>query len=146
MSPEAVFSACNLVVLPGWALLVLAPGWAWTRRIVGSCAITLLLCAVYLVLVLRYLPGAEGGFGSLAEVSRLFSDAHVLLAGWVHYLAFDLFVGSWEVGDARRLGIPHLLVVPCLALTFLLGPIGLLLYFVIRWSLRRGAPVVPERA
>ena len=59
---------------------------------------------------------------------RLFGDEALLLAGWVHYLAFDLFVGSWEVRDAQRLGIPHLLVVPCLVLTFLFGPVGLLLY------------------
>lgn len=70
---------------------------------------------------------------------RLFEDPYLLLAGWVHYLAFDLFIGSWEVRDAQRLRLPRLLVVPCLLLTFLFGPAGLLLYFTIRWvRTRRG--------
>ena len=47
----------------------------------------------------------------------------------MHYLAFDLFIGSWEVRDARRHGVPHVLVIPCLLMTFLLGPIGLLAYW-----------------
>lgn len=56
----------------------------------------------------------------------------MLLAGWVHYLAFDLFVGTWEVQDAVKNSVSHLLVIPCLLLTFLFGPIGLLSYFAVR--------------
>ncbi len=59
--------------------------------------------------------------------ARLFENPYLLLAGWVHFLAFDLLVGAWEVRDARRVGITHLLVVPCLLLTFMAGPVGLLL-------------------
>jgi hypothetical protein len=62
----------------------------------------------------------------------LFSQPWLLLAGWIHYLAFDLFVGSWEVRDARDRGIPHLAVVPCLTLTFLFGTAGWLLYAMVR--------------
>jgi hypothetical protein len=72
-------------------------------------------------------------------VSRLFANRHLLLAGWVHYLAFDLFVGAGEVRDARRHALSHLLVVPCLALTFLLGPAGLLLYYAVRSTAGRPA-------
>jgi hypothetical protein len=78
------------------------------------------------------LPGSEGGFSSLSGVSTLFDNPWGLLAGWTHYLAFDLFIGGWEVRDAQRRGIPHLLVVPALVLTFFLGPSGLLLYLAIR--------------
>ena len=52
--------------------------------------------------------------------------------GWIHYLAFDLFVGAWEVRDAQARGIHHLLVIPCLFLTLMAGPGGLLLYWAIR--------------
>jgi hypothetical protein len=62
----------------------------------------------------------------------LFENRWALLAGWTHYLAFDLFVGTWEVRDARASGIPHLLVLPCLGLTFLFGPAGWLLYMALR--------------
>ena len=69
----------------------------------------------------------------------------LLLAGWIHYLAFDLFVGSWEVRDAQERGIPHLAVVPCLLLTFMFGPAGWFLYNLVRAKYgdrvhTRGAP------
>ncbi len=137
MSPETLFSICGTAVLPGWLLLIVAPRWNWTKLLINSCLLPLLLAVVYLFLIVTHFGQTEGGFGSLADVSKLFQNPHVLLAGWIHYLAFDLFVGGWEVRDAERLGINHLLVVPCLILTFLLGPIGLLLYFILRWTLRR---------
>ncbi|MDQ3253526.1 MAG: ABA4-like family protein [Acidobacteriota bacterium] len=137
MSPETLFSICNTAVLPGWLLLVVAPRWKWTKIIINSCLMPLLLAVVYLFLIVAHFGQTEGGFGSLADVAKLFQNPHILLAGWIHYLAFDLFVGSWEVRDAERHRINHLLVIPCLILTFLLGPIGLLLYFILRWTLRQ---------
>ncbi len=117
------------------ALLVLAPRWAGTRRVVLSGALPLVLAATYAVLIAsHYLSphDGEGGFGSLAEVRQLFRDPWALLAGWVHYLCFDLSIGIWESRDARQRGVPHLLLVPCLLLTFLVGPVGLLLYALLR--------------
>jgi hypothetical protein len=73
----------------------------------------------------------------LQQVAALFSVPAALLAGWIHYLAFDLFIGSWEVRDSQRLKISHWLVVPCLVLTFLFGPIGLALYLLLRAGLRK---------
>lgn len=73
-----------------------------------------------------------GGFSSLSSVALLFQNRGMLLAGWVHYLAFDLFVGSWEVRDSRAAEIRHYLIVPCLLLTFLFGPAGWVLYLLIR--------------
>ena len=136
MSADALFSFCNTLVLPGWLLLLLAPRWKWSARVISACILPLVLALVYLYLVVAYFGKAEGGFGSLAQVMQLFQNPHLVLAGWIHYLAFDLFVGSWEVRDAQRLRIHHLWVVPCLILTFLFGPIGLLLYFVLRATLR----------
>jgi hypothetical protein len=104
---------------------------ALTEKIT-SVIIPALLALVYGYIILADLPGAEGGFGSLADIYLLFGTPWLLLAAWIHYLAFDLFIGSWEVRDSRRLGISHFLVIPCLFLTFLLGPIGLLCYLVIR--------------
>ena len=136
MSLETVFTACNLLAMLGWVLLVLAPRRAAVRLVCGV-VIPALLAVVYLALVLRHFGSSDGGFGSLALVARLFENPAMLLAGWVHYLVFDLFIGAWQTRDAARHGIPHVLVVPCLVLTFLLGPIGLLLYLALRtWTTR----------
>lgn len=137
MSPEQLFSLCGFLVLPGWLLLVFLPRWKWTARLVCPVIIPLVIALLYLWLVATTFGRTPGGFGSLAEVALLFQNPRALLAGWIHYLAFDLFIGSWEVRDAQRLRIHHLLVVPCLVLTFLFGPLGLLLYFVLRATLRR---------
>jgi ABA4-like protein len=112
MDPDRLFSICGAAVVPGWLLLVVAPRWRPTRLLIRSGLLSLMLAVVYLALVLRYFPGAAGGFGSLAEVARLFQSRPLLLAGWIHYLAFDLFVGAWETTDAEARGVPHLLVVP----------------------------------
>ncbi|MCY0154483.1 ABA4-like family protein [Hoeflea alexandrii] len=107
----------------------------------ASLVIPVILSLAYAALILANWSGAEGGFGSLSDVMLLFTDPAIALAGWLHYLAFDLFVGAWEVRTARREAIPHLLVLPCLALTFLFGPIGLLLFLALR--LARGRFALP---
>ena len=132
MSPENLFLLCNGLALIGWILLIFLPQKQIVPRMITSVIIPSLLAPIYGFLLLTDLPGAEGGFGSLADIYLLFGNPYLLLAAWIHYIAFDLFVGSWEVRDSRRLGISHFLVVPCLLLTFLLGPIGLLCYLVIR--------------
>lgn len=131
MTDERLFSILNLVALAGWLPLVFLPGRRWAREVV-PIAVPAVLAVAYVVLIAIALPGGDGGFSTLASVAALFEDPRALLAGWTHYLAFDLFVGGWEVRDARRHGVPHLLVVPALALTFLLGPGGLLLYLAVR--------------
>lgn len=136
MSAEKLFSICNGAALIGWVLLIFLPRWRWTSRIVLSGILPLLLAVVYLVLIVTTFGKAEGGFGSLADVGKLFRNDWVLLAGWVHYLVFDLFVGSWETRDAQRLGVSHWLVIPCLILTFMLGPIGFLAYHLVRLKAR----------
>ena len=96
---------------------------------------------IYTGLVLAFWTRGDGGFGSLDEVARLFETRELLLAGWLHYLAFDLFVGAWEVRRARAAAIPFPLVVPCLALTFLFGPAGLLAFLMLLaafWAARPG--------
>jgi len=135
MTPDFVFTVCSLGVMPAWLLLAVAPGWVWTQRLVHALWIPLLLGLVYLTTFLTSPPMPEGGdFGSLAGVMILFTSPHGVLAGWVHYLVFDLFVGAWEVRDARRRGIPHAFVLPCIFFTLMLGPIGLLLYLALRWA------------
>lgn len=137
MAPETLFTVANGLAACGWLLLIFAPRKRWSRALIAPVVIPLLLAIAYTVLAARYFAGAEGGFSSLADVALLFENPWILLAGWIHYLAFDLFVGAWEVRDAEANRIPHLAVVPCLILTFLLGPAGLLLFLIIRAAVRR---------
>lgn len=132
MSAEQVFSIAGMVAMVGWLVLAVGGRRPWAAGLVSGVAIPLILGVLYAGLLAANWGGSEGGFGSLAEVATLFSNDWVLLAGWIHYLAFDLFIGSWEVRDAARHAVPHLLVIPCLVLTFLFGPVGLLLYFGLR--------------
>lgn len=131
MTPERLFSMLNALALVGWLLLVFLPRARWTGTVV-PVVVPALLAVAYIALIATSLPWSGGGFSSLAGVETLFRNPWVLLAGWTHYLAFDLFVGGWEIRDARERGVPHLLVVPALVLTFLFGPAGWLLYLAIR--------------
>ena len=131
---ETIFSSCGALAMLGWAGLVLLPKFPLVVDVAARLVIPALIGVVYLVLMVGNASQtpADGGFGSLAQVKALFSVEALLLGGWVHYLAFDLFVGAWEVRDAQRRGVHHLLVIPCLLATFMAGPAGLVLYLVLR--------------
>ena len=146
MTADQLFSVLNLMTLAAWLPLVFLPRLRWTRTRL-PVVMPLLLAAIYVVLVAATLARSEGGFSSLTGVRTLFDNPWVLLAGWTHYLAFDLFIGGWEARDAERRGIPHVLIVPALVLTFLLGPAGLLLYLTIRrFAPGQEAPNLPAAA
>ena len=131
MSAEHIFSLLNLMTMAAWLPLVFLPRARWATML-GPVVVPSILAVIYVALVVTTLTQGGGGFSSLASVRTLFDNDWGLLAGWTHYLAFDLFVGGWEVRDARQRGIRHLLVIPALLLTFLFGPGGFLLYLAIR--------------
>jgi hypothetical protein len=122
-----------MIAMLAWLILIIAPHWKYTERIVQLGVIPLLLAIIYTYLIAFNIGSSEGGFDSLESVGKLFQNPYLLLAGWIHYLAFDLWVGSWEVGDARKNKIPHFLIIPCLVFTFFFGPVGLLMYILVRW-------------
>lgn len=135
---EQIFSVCGILAMLGWSGLVFLPHVDLLVRIIARLVIPSLIAVVYVWLMATHIGLAppEGGFDSLASVSALFTVDALLLAGWIHYLAFDLFVGSWEVENARAERVPHILVLPCLLGTFMAGPAGLALYLLIRQGVR----------
>lgn len=144
MTAEQLFRISNLLAVAGWLILICGGRVRRVSSLLTGVIVPLMFAVLYTGLILTHWSERAGGFGTLAEVHALFSNDWLLLAGWVHYLAFDLFVGSWQVRDARQRGVPYLLVVPCLIVTFLFGPIGFLLYCLVRLpKLTRGdgAPV-----
>jgi hypothetical protein len=134
MTPEQIFSFANPVAAVSWLLLMAMPRRPWVTGTLTRLVVPGLFAVAYTVIAAAAFAGSDGGFSSLDGVARLFDNRWLLLAGWLHYLAFDLLVGSWEVVDAQGRGVPHLLVVPCLLLTFRFGPAGWLLDMVVsRW-------------
>jgi hypothetical protein len=140
MTPELIFSFANWLALAGWVALVLLPKRRWVTDVWCAWVLPGALAAAYTVIAAVSWGSSEGGFSSLSAVAQLFDSDWLLLAGWIHYLAFDLFVGSWVARDACRRGIRHVWVVPSLVLTFLFGPAGWLSYLGVRAALASSPP------
>ena len=129
VDPAALFEIANVLALAGWAALVLGilANRAWLRVGVAGRTVPIILAVLYAALVAVAWPSSEGGYDSLGAVARLFDDPRMLLAGWVHYLAFDLLVGGWIASEVDRRGLTRWLLLPALPMTFLFGPVGLLI-------------------
>ena len=134
MSLETIFSLCSALAMMGWLGLVFAPKFDLTRRSYPSVVAPVMLGLVYAYLMISFQgeAPAEGGFGTLEAVKALFGVDALLLAGWIHYLAFDLFVGAWIVRDSQAHQINHVLILLCLFFTLMAGPLGLLMYLGLR--------------
>jgi hypothetical protein len=138
--PALAFGFANNFGLIAWAALLLSLFVPKVRRFVWPMtqfAIPAAWAALYIVLLAQGLPDAQGGFDSIEGVRSLFANDSALAAGWLHYLAFDLFVGTWIARDSVERGVHALLVAPCLVLTLLVGPAGFLLYFILRLAFGR---------
>ena len=133
MSPDSVFQTCSTIAMVGWlVLIIISPFWSGFDKFLIGIVITL-FAIVYAWLIFQvFRPEDFEKFGSLNGVMELFTNKTAVTAGWVHYLAFDLLTGIWIKKNAQKYGIPHLILIPCLLFTFMLGPIGLLLYLIIR--------------
>lgn len=148
MTYDFLFTASNTLAITGWVLLLFLPKWIWTQRLISAVIIPVLLGGIYLYLFMAHRATVQGSFQSLEELQILMENPGFLIAGWVHWLSFDLFIGAWQVRDADRLGIQHWHIIPCLIFTGLYGPLGLLIYFTIRFvmtgSLLVGRPKEDE--
>lgn len=136
MGVDKLFALASAAALIGWLALALAPVQRSAMVLVARLAAAI-LCAAYAVFLVTGLVSGGGwpdgaSFSSLAGVRLLLASPQALLAGWVHYLAFDLFIGSWQAENAPASGVPHALLFVCLALTLLAGPVGLLLFLLIK--------------
>lgn len=136
MNWDTLFSLASSTAMLGWAILILAPRRIAVLGLTVRHAIPLALSALYTVLVLGHFAAAGGGYGSIAEVRALFASDPVLLAGWTHYLAFDLLVGVLVADRMDRIGLHRLIQAPILALVFLFGPVGFLLALIAEAAMR----------
>lgn len=143
MNLELIFSLVNSAALVCWIVLFVFYQKRWIYRALFSFVLPG-LALVYLYFILKGISGDDpGGFDTLANVKLLFTKDEAVLAGWIHYLVFDLFVGMWICHDSKGRGINRWVVIPCLLLTFILGPTGLLLYLIIRMIYLKKFPQEP---
>ena len=132
-SSELVFKICSTLVLPQWLLMIFLPKWHITKWLVRSRLIPVLLAVIYGFYIIPQLsPGLMQSFGTLEGVKSLFTKDQAVLAGWIHYLAFDLFIGGWMFQNSQGRHVPHYMLIPAFILTFMLGPLGLLFYVIVR--------------
>jgi hypothetical protein len=137
MTPESLFGHAGTLAITGWAVLAVSivAGWRIGRDVIAGMIVPALLSTLYVAIIAARWSEGQGGFGSLAEVAALFRSPWLLLAGWVHYLAFDLFVGAWIARDAAARDVSRWLVLPLLPLTLMFGPAGLLAWLILRTAL-----------
>jgi|SRR6185436_5838196 len=136
MSLDTAFQVAFALSILGWVLLFLFPRKRLVNLWLCGWIIPAVFAVIYCVLCAMFWGDATGGFlerfGSLAGVLRMFNEATGLLfAGWVHYLCFDLFIGAWQARYATAVRLPYLALFPCLLVTLLFGPAGLLLFQII---------------
>lgn len=133
MTPTEVFSIASMIAIPMWILMIFLSKWKVTRFLIDFKVIPLALAFIYTIYIFKAIQiGGMMDFGSLKSVMALFTEENAVLAGWVHYLAFDLLIGMWMLDQNKELRINQLIIAPCLFLTFMLGPIGFLLFMIIK--------------
>ncbi len=129
-SPEFVFQLGNQLALLGWVILIFLPRKYFPILWISKLFIPAVLGAAYVVLMMTNFSSSGGGFGSIEAVRELMQNDALLTAGWLHYLAFDLFVGAWIAVKSDDLGVPRLIQAVFLVATFMFGPTGLLLFLI----------------
>ncbi len=131
MSASIVFQIVNTIVLPAWIVLMFFPRKTWRNPVIYGFSMVMAL--VYVFYVFSSLGDLDfEAFSRLEGVKSLFSSEEAVLTGWIHYLVFDLLIGNWIVNHAQKEGIKHYLVIPCLIFCFMFGPLGYLLYMLIK--------------
>lgn len=136
ITADHIFEIVNTLILPAWLMLMFAPQWQWTKKIVISGCYSLTFAIVYLLLIIFYFDINNFNFSTLENVKQVFTNDYFLLAGWVHYLAFDLLIGAWIVKDSKENNIHSKILIPVLAFTFYLGPVGYIFYRMYKFIRR----------
>ena len=128
MSFETLNQLISIPVFVSWILMMALPRWKGTHRFLYSDIVPVGIGAIYFSIAAQYLPGWLSSFQNLESIAKFMAKPDLLFIGWIHYLAFDLFVGRSILADSQRRGVPHILMVPCLFVTLMFGPAGYLAY------------------
>lgn len=129
-----LFSLSSLFVMPFWFLMVVLPFWKWTQRIIQSPWIILGPALIYAIVLFPIFATVWAGVSNptLPGVIELIGNESGATLSWVHFLAFDLFVARWIYLDSRERNIFALIISPILVSVLMVGPVGFLIYMVVR--------------
>ena len=134
MEMGLIFQLSSLLVMPFWFLVIFLPHWGWTKRIIGSIWVVVPAALLYAILIIPIMPSAIGDLTNptLGGIAALIGEPYGATVAWIHFLAFDLFVGRWVYLDSREKNVTAWLASPSLFFTLMFGPFGLILYLFIR--------------
>jgi Domain of unknown function (DUF4281) len=139
-TPELIFTAGNLLVLPFWAIMILLPNWGITRKVMNSFIPFAVLAALYIYLFVASITPENAAALSnpkLADIAKFFGEETAAATGWIHFLVMDLFVGRWIYLEGQKTGV---WTVHSLALCLVAGPMGLLSHILTDWVTQKFFP------
>ena len=135
---EILYFWVNLGVLPFWLILIFFPSSNINKFFVTSILPILLLGGAYIFALYKSYLNTYDFFGnfelylSISNLSNLFSNNLFLILFWIHFVSINLFVGGWMVRDSQKLVMNKILVAFPLIITYLIGPLGVFIYWLIR--------------
>ncbi len=134
MTPDSIFQLSNTIALLGWLVLVIAsPFWVSFDKLLIGIVVTLFALTYFWLLAQNFKFSDMEKFSTLDGVMELFTSKIAVTTAWLHFLAFDLMAGIWIKKNAVQHGIKHWILLPCFFFTFMIGPVGVLLYLLIRF-------------
>lgn len=137
MSPDRIFEIVNSIALASWIILILFPYKNWSKSILFAIIIAGLALLYGGLAFTHFSTDTFESFGELSQLAQLNSEPMNVVIGWIHYLAFDLLAGLYITKNAEQIGINRYLLIPCQLLTFMMGPLGVLLYLILRFALSK---------
>jgi hypothetical protein len=146
MNWDGIFGLANMAAMAGWVVLLVAPRHWPGVRVLPRWVLPVGFSILYSALVMVHFAAAGGGYGSIGQVRQLFQSDAMLVAGWTHYLAFDLLIGVWIADRMDKAGVHRILQAGPLLCVFMFGPLGLLLGLITEAATRFLAARVPDAA
>ena len=132
MNPDLLFTIINFLALLIWLMLFFAPFSRLYNIFIRSGLIFIVFGIAYAIIMISFFNVDPRNLNSLEGVKSLLNNDWAFVAGWIHYLAFDLLAGIWILNDSVKAGIKRGWIIVPLIFTFMAGPLGLLLYFIIK--------------
>ena len=137
INSETIYLLANWGVIPFWLMLIIMPYHGLTNFLAQSIIVPLILAVAYSYLAYNlYIENSIFDsfelYSGIDGLYSMFSNENLLLIFWLHFLALSLFLGAWMTRDAKKFFIPKIILIPSLIITYFTGPVGLVIYWLLR--------------